>query len=195
LVPLIRHLEPLLPNFRFSLADIHALGYNLAGAVTASAYHFPFAAAEFDAAVVSSVFTHMLADEIENYVANLGRVMKPDAPIFITALLFDGEAERAVAQSAAALDFRHHVGPCITFDCNNPREGIAFPEAWLTEVLRREGFEIGLIQRGNWRQVVYARCRMILSSQREAEVRNENMSGRTWPILLQKDFGPPREQH
>src|SRR5262249_54094472 len=36
-----QHLEPLLPNFRFSLADIRAPGYNPTGAVAASAYRFP----------------------------------------------------------------------------------------------------------------------------------------------------------
>lgn len=148
-----QQLEPLLPNFRFSLADVRAPGYNCTGAVAASAYLFPYAREEFDAAVLSSVFTHMLADEIENYVAQLARVLKPEAPVFITVLLFDHEAERAVAQSAAAFDFQYPVGPCMTFDRSRPREGIACPQAWLTEVLRRNDFAIRSIQRGNWRQV------------------------------------------
>jgi SAM-dependent methyltransferase len=148
-----RHLEPVLPNFRFSLADIHAPGYNPTGAVAANAYRFPFVANEFDAAVVSSVFTHMLADEIENYLAELGRVVKPDARIFITALLLDDAAVRAVAQGSTAFDLRHPVGPCMTFDPDHPREGIACPEAWLTDALGRNGFAIGSILRGNWRQV------------------------------------------
>jgi len=148
-----QHLEPRLPNFRFSLADIRAPGYNPTGAVAANAYRFPFATDEFDAAVVSSVFTHMLADEIENYIAQLGRVLKLDARIFITALLFDDEAMRAVAQNSTAFDFRHPVGPCMTFDRNRPREGIACPEVWLIEVLRHNGFDISSIQRGNWRQL------------------------------------------
>src|SRR5262249_235788 len=95
-----QHLEPLLPNFRFSLADIRAPGYNPTGAVAASAYRFPFAPGQFDAAVVSSVFTHMVADEIENYTTQLGRVLKPDARVFITVLLLDEETMRAVAQGA-----------------------------------------------------------------------------------------------
>ncbi len=148
-----RHLEPVLPNFRFSFADILVPGYTPTGAVAASAYRFPFAADEFDAAVVSSVFTHMLADEIENYVAEIGRVLKPDAPVFITALLFDDEAMRAVAQGSTAFDLRHPVGPCVTFDRERPREGVAFPEAWLGRVLARNGLAIGSIRRGNWRQV------------------------------------------
>ena len=148
-----QHLEPLLRNFRFSLADVRAHGYNSTGSVAASAYCFPFATDEFDAAIVSSVFTHMLADETENYIAQLGRVLKPDGRVFITALLFDDEAKRAVAQRSTAFDFRHPVGPCMTFDRDRPREGIACPEAWLTQVLGHNGFEVASIQRGNWRQV------------------------------------------
>ncbi len=148
-----RHLAPLLPGFRFSFADIQVPGYNPTGAVAASAYRFPFAAHAFDAAVVASVFTHMLADEIENYTAELGRVLKPGAQVFITALLFDDEAARAVAQGSTVFELRHPVGPCMTFDPDHPREGIACPEAWLTEVLARNGFDIGTKRRGNWRQV------------------------------------------
>jgi len=148
-----QHLEPLLPNFRFSLADVHAPGYNPTGTVAASEYRFPFAANEFDAAVVSSVFTHMLADEIENYLAELRRVLKPDARMFITALLFDDAAAHAVAQGSTAFDLRHPVGPCMTFDPDHPRGGIACPEAWLSDALGRNGFAIGSILRGNWRQV------------------------------------------
>ena len=148
-----QHLAPCLPNFHFSHADIHAPGYNPTGAVPASAYRFPFTADAFDAAVVSSVFTHMLADETENYVAELGRVLKPGARIFITALLFDDDARRAVAQSSTAFDFRYPVGPCMTFDRDRPREGIACPQVWLTDVLGHNGFDIDAIRRGNWRQV------------------------------------------
>ncbi len=148
-----QHLEPLLPNFHFLLADVHAPGYNQTGAVAASAYRFPFAADEFDTAVLSSVFTHMLADEIENYIAQLGRVLKPDARIFMTALLFDDEAVRAVAQGATAFDFRHPVGPCMAFDRDRPREGVACPQAWLAQVLGRHGLQIASVRRGNWRQI------------------------------------------
>jgi SAM-dependent methyltransferase len=148
-----RHLEPLLPNFRFSLADIHAPSHNPRGALTASAYRFSFAAREFDAAVVSAVFTHMLADEIENYIAQLARVLRPNGHAFITALLFDDEAEKAVAQGSTAFDFRHPVGPCMTFDRDRPQEGVACPESWLGQILERNGFAIDVIQRGNWRQV------------------------------------------
>jgi SAM-dependent methyltransferase len=147
------HLEPLLPNFRFSLADIRAPGHNPTGAVAASTYRFPFPANIFDLAVVSSVFTHMLPEEIENYFAQLARVLKPDGRCFITALLFDEEAERAVARGTTIFDFRHPVGPCLAFDRECPQEGIACPEPWLAQVLQRNGFWIEFTRRGDWRQV------------------------------------------
>jgi ubiquinone/menaquinone biosynthesis C-methylase UbiE len=148
-----KQLQPLLSNFGFSLADVHAAGHNPTGAIAASAYQFPFPSNAFDVAVVSSVFTHMLAEEIENYVAQLARVLKPDGRCFITALLFDGEAERAVAQGTTIFDFRHLIGPCLAFDRECPQEGIACPEPWLAQILECNGFWIELIQRGDWRQV------------------------------------------
>src|SRR5437879_7506334 len=54
-----QHLEPQLPNFRFSHADVRAAGHNPEGTVVGAAFRFPFANSAFDLAVVSSVFTHM----------------------------------------------------------------------------------------------------------------------------------------
>ncbi len=148
-----QHLEPLLPHFRFSVADVRAAGHNPAGAVAASSYCFPFPANTFDVAILSSVFTHMLPEEIENYVAQLARVLKTDGRCFITALLFDDEAERAVAEGTTIFNFRHPIGPCLAFDRECPQEGIPCPKPWLCGVLERNGFRVDVVELGNWRQV------------------------------------------
>jgi SAM-dependent methyltransferase len=148
-----QHLEPLLPNFRFSLADLRAAAHNPTGAMAASRFRFPFAANAFDVAVVSSVFTHMLAEEIENYVAELTRVLQAGGYCFMTVFLFDADADRAVAAGTTAFDFRHAIGPCLTFDRECPQEGVACRKQWFLELLDRSGFRLDPVRSGNWRQV------------------------------------------
>lgn len=148
-----RQLQPLAPNFNFSHVDVHAGGHNPKGAISGTAFHFPFADGIFDAAIVSSVFTHMLPDEIGNYASEISRVLKPGGRCFISLFLFDGEAEEAVAKGTTIFDFCHPIGPCLAFDHERPSEGIACRKQWFVDVLDRSGFDIDTVELGNWRKV------------------------------------------
>jgi SAM-dependent methyltransferase len=108
---------------------------------------------KFDAAIVSSVFTHIMPEEIERYISELVRVLKPGGRCFISAFLFDEEAEAEVANRTTVFDFRYPVGPCLTFDREHPEAGIASHKAWLLGLLDRSGFEVNTIRNGTWRFV------------------------------------------
>jgi SAM-dependent methyltransferase len=148
-----QQLEPLLPNFHFSFVDVRTPDRNPKGAIAPTAFRFPFASETFDLGIVSSVFTHMLPNEIANYVAELSRVLKPGGSCFVSVFLFDSEAELAVAEGATIFDFRHPIGPCLTFEPEHPEEGIACRKEWLLELFERSGFRVDVVQAGNWRRV------------------------------------------
>jgi len=148
-----QNLEPRLPNFRFSFADIRSHDRNPQGAVTAADFRFPVAADTFDLALLSSVFTHMIPDAIENYVGELARVLKPGGRGFISVFLFDREAAAAVASGSTIFDFRHPIGPCLTFNRDAPDDGIACRTEWFLAIVERHGLRVAQIRRGNWREV------------------------------------------
>jgi ubiquinone/menaquinone biosynthesis C-methylase UbiE len=148
-----QRLEPQLPNFHFSLADVRIRDRNPEGVIAPTAFRFPFPDNTFDLAIVSSVFTHMLPDEIENYTAQLSRVLKPDGLCFMSAFLFDSEAEVAVAKGSTIFDFRHPIGPCLTFDRERPDEGVACRQQWFLKLIERSGLRIDVVRPGNWRRV------------------------------------------
>jgi SAM-dependent methyltransferase len=148
-----QQLEPQLPNFHFSFVDVRTRDRNPEGAVAPTAFRFPFADNTFDLAVVSSVFTHMLPDEIDNYTAQLSRVLKPTGRCFMSVFLFDSEAEAAVARGSTIFDFRHPIGPCLTFDRERPHEGIACRKPWFVELIERNGLRIDVVRPGSWRRV------------------------------------------
>jgi SAM-dependent methyltransferase len=147
------NLEPVLPNFRFRVVDVIAPAHNSGGAVPATDFRFPYENEAFDVAIVASVFTHMLPDGIENYAAEVARVLKPNGRCFVTLLLFDAAAAMAVAAATTIFDFRHRIGPCLAFEAAHPEEGIACDEGWMLGLLDRSGLKFDQVRRGNWRAV------------------------------------------
>lgn len=147
-------LEPRLPHFQFRLADdVFAGGHNPAGHKDAAAFAFPYANDRFDLAILCSVLTHMLPEAIENYLRQTARILVPGGSAFISVLLFDIAAEIAVRNGTTVFDFRHRIGPCVTFDLHHPEEGIACEEPWFFEVIERSGLRLANVRRGNWRSV------------------------------------------
>jgi SAM-dependent methyltransferase len=146
-----RHLRQ--PNLHFTWVDVHSSNQNPEGSTKASAFSFPYADNKFDVAIVSSVFTHLKPGEIERYISELVRVLKPASRCFITAFLIDEEAEAAVASGATIFDFRYPIGPCLTFDREHPEAGIACRKDWLLHLLDGSGLEVNTVRNGTWRSI------------------------------------------
>jgi SAM-dependent methyltransferase len=147
------NLQARLPGFRFTPVDVYAADQNPAGLIQAARFSFPYADGAFDAAIVSSVFTHMLPDEIETYTAEVARVLKRGGRCYVTAFLFDEAGAAAVAGGTTIFDFRHPIGPCLTFDREHPERGIACRKQWLLGLLERHGLRVGVVRNGTWRSV------------------------------------------
>jgi hypothetical protein len=121
--------------------------------MSAADFTFPYPSGAFDLVIAASVFTHMMPEGIENYSAEIARVLKSGGMTFLTVLLFDEAAADAVRDRTTVFDFRHRIGPCWTFDAEHPEEGIACDDGWLLQVLERQGLRVETLLRGNWREV------------------------------------------
>ena len=67
---------PRFRNFHFHFTDIYNKAYNPNGSQLASDYRFPFEDSAFDFVFLTSVFTHMLPADMENYLNEVTRVLK-----------------------------------------------------------------------------------------------------------------------
>jgi ubiquinone/menaquinone biosynthesis C-methylase UbiE len=81
-------------NFHFEWIDAHSKSYNPASTVAASQYQFPFADGTFDFVMLTSVFTHMLLADVDNYLAQIARVLKLDGRCYATYFLLDRRQEK-----------------------------------------------------------------------------------------------------
>ncbi len=117
------------PRFRFSVADIRNKEYRAGGVTAGSDYRFQFPDADFDFVFLTSVFTHMLPKEVENYLAEISRLLKPGGRCFITWYLLNPESESLCRAGRATLAFKHSIEGCLITNPDVPEEAIAHPES------------------------------------------------------------------
>jgi SAM-dependent methyltransferase len=76
-------------GFVFQLLDVENPEYNPNGRHSAAEYRFEFDNAAFDIIFLVSVFTHMLPKELENYVAEISRMLRPGGSLVFTTFIMD----------------------------------------------------------------------------------------------------------
>jgi len=144
-------ITPRHPNFRFQLADVHNAHYNPAGTQRAADYVFPFDDASFDFAFLGSVFTHMVPEEVDNYLGQIARVLRPGGRVLATFFVLDDAAEAGIREGRAFYTFRFGRDGHRVVDLDNPEYAIAFPEGDVLAALARNGLElVPPVHHGSW---------------------------------------------
>jgi SAM-dependent methyltransferase len=146
-----RTIMPRHPQFRFHWLDIYNRAYNPRGRTQAAEVRFPFADSSFDVIVLTSVFTHLLPAEVENYLCEVARLLKADGRCLITWFLLNAESRRRIAAAQSALTFPHAGGGCWIQDRDMPEAAVAYDEADVRRLYPRCGLAIaGPIHAGGW---------------------------------------------
>lgn len=139
------------PNFTFVHADIYNKRYNRKGQTLAKDYRFPFADDSFDLIFLTSVFTHMFAEDIENYLSEIARVLRPGGRTVITWFLIDDVARMAVQAGRSDLNFHHSLDArSFTTVPDMPEAAIAFDDGFIADMYGRCGLHVDEIYRGKW---------------------------------------------
>jgi SAM-dependent methyltransferase len=115
--------------------------YNPFGTISASEFRFPYEDSSFDFAFATSLFTHLLDDDMRHYVAETSRVLKPGGTCFFTFFLLTPEAEREIAEGRA-MPFVHPVDGGAVVDPREPELGVAYPLEEVRSVLADAGLEL-----------------------------------------------------
>jgi|SRR6267143_97095 len=145
-----RNISRRYPNFRFHLADIHNLMYNPHGGFQPAEYQFPFEDHEFDFTFLTSVFTHMLKRDMEHYLTEIARTLRPGGKCLITFFLLNEESRKLMTAGRSSLDFKFQLDGCWTDDGDVPEHGVAFDEAYIRALYRELGFNLETVRYGTW---------------------------------------------
>lgn len=143
-----RRITPRFPNFRFQLADVYSQGFNPQGRHAASEYRFPFESQSFDFVFLTSVFTHMLPKDMENYLSEVARVLKKGGRCLVTFFLLNDESVASMGRSELTFQFDH--GGYRVNDALNPELAVAYPEALVRLLFAKYGLSIQSIRYGSW---------------------------------------------
>jgi SAM-dependent methyltransferase len=132
------------PNFRFAHLNRHNRRYNLSG--RRGPLRLPFDDGSFDFMVVKSVFTHLLRDDVEEYVREIGRTLAPGGRCLASWFLFDpgGAPGRGCS-------FTHGDSECRYESEQSPETAVAYSESYVRSTLAAHGLRVqGPVYRGRW---------------------------------------------
>jgi ubiquinone/menaquinone biosynthesis C-methylase UbiE len=138
------------PNFRFQLADVRNLMYNPRGKFEAFEYQFPFPDTDFDFTYLTSVFTHMRKREMEHYLLEITRTLRPNGRCLVTYFLLNEESRALIEAGRSSLDFKSPLEGCWTNDEDVPETAIAFDEEYIRKLYVDWGFTLETVRYGSW---------------------------------------------
>lgn len=142
---------PRFPNFHFQQIDVYNKLYNPHGTYSAAEYKFPFPDGSFSFVMLGSVFTHMLPDDLENYLREISRMLEVGGRCLISYFLLNEESLRHIeAGHSSTFDFKYEVDNYRVVSLEVPEEAIAFDESWITNLYQKLGLKIVRLEYGSW---------------------------------------------
>ncbi|HUL01247.1 MAG TPA: class I SAM-dependent methyltransferase [Nitrospirota bacterium] len=144
-------ISPRFRNFHFLHSDVYNKYYNPNGKVRARNYQFPFDKASFDFVYLTSVFTHMLPSDVENYMSEISRVLKTGGKCLITFFILNQESENLINSGRSTQDFRYKMDGYLTINDSDPEAAIAYNEEFIIGLFNKYGLKISKpIHYGSW---------------------------------------------
>lgn len=147
----IQKITPKYPNFRFQLADVFNKCYHPKGKHKSSDYKFPFEDKSFDFIFLTSVFTHMLPQDMENYLSEISRVLKQDGKCLITFFLLNQDSLSHIDKNQSRFDFKYNSGDCRINDNDIPEAAVSYDENFVLNLYEKYALKIvEPIHYGSW---------------------------------------------
>jgi SAM-dependent methyltransferase len=138
-------------NFHFHHADMLNSMYNPAGKVLPRDYAFPFAGESYDFVFLTSVFTHMLQEDLTHYLGEIRRVMKPGAVGLITFFLINDESLSLISSGRSEQKFAKHGENTYIVDEQVPEGAVGYDERWIRRTLADAALPIAEpVHYGGW---------------------------------------------
>ena len=138
-------------NFHFRVVDLYNKHYNKSGKYKASEFKFPYDSESFDFVSLTSVFTHLLPSDMENYFAEIARVLKKDGRCLITYFLINPESLKNIENQNSGFDFKHQMSGVRTVSKTDPEKAIAYDEKQIKKLYEKFNLKIiEPIHYGSW---------------------------------------------
>lgn len=144
-----KHIQSQFPNFKFIHIDLKNDLYNLETETQAKDFIFPYQENEFDFVFLTSVFTHMMPQDVEAYLKQIQRVLKKGGTCFATFFIMNKE-NKQLMQAFDGIKFNYNYGNYYQHNYHVKEANIAFEEAYLDNLFSNSGFQIIKKHFGYW---------------------------------------------
>lgn len=137
------------PNFEFQLIPLKNDLYFSKTNEKAADLKFPYKEETFDFVFLTSVFTHMMPNDMENYIREIKRVLKKDKLCFATFFIMDAESKNSTNTNSSK-EFPYDYKNYFLMDKTVKEANIAFDLDYIKTVLKKNDLEIVYFFKGNW---------------------------------------------
>ena len=139
------------PAFRFDHLDVYNGKYNAGGSIAPDELRFPYDDDAFDFAFATSVFTHMLRQDVERYLGELARVLRPGGCALVTWYLVSAETRRLIDDGRPSPPFLPAGDGQWVTDPKEPEAAVAYDEDLVRDLHAASGLELVTVRYGTWR--------------------------------------------
>lgn len=139
-----------LSNFRFAWEDVKTARYNPGGHLTSREFRFPYESASFDFVNLTSVMTHLLPADVNSYLSELHRVLRPSGKAWVTFFLLSDRARRAALGSPSTFRFPYPYGIHRVEILTDPEAGICHDEAFIWAAYKTANLRADRVFWGSW---------------------------------------------
>jgi ubiquinone/menaquinone biosynthesis C-methylase UbiE len=116
-------------NFHFVHSNIHNKMYNPNGLEKSSEYKFKYEDDSFNFIFLTSVFTHMYIEDINQYLSEISRVLKPGGRCLITFFLINEKSKSLITSGLSSQNLVHKLDDhSYIKDTIVPESAIGFTE-------------------------------------------------------------------
>ncbi len=143
-----KHVGSKYAHFNFQFVPLKNDLYNLDTADEAALYKFPYQDTDFDFAFLTSVFTHMMPNDLDNYLSEIHRVLKPGKICFATFFILDEVSSAHMKSGSKA--FLFDKGHYTLMDEKVKEANVAYKKDFIFELANKNGFEVTEFIRGDW---------------------------------------------
>ena len=143
------------PNFLFKYIPLNNDLYRPGGEAPET-FRFPYPDKTFDLIIVNSVFTHMVANEVENYFNEMARVLKTGGTAYTTFFLY----EHGQNTFPDGFDFPVDREHFRLMDGGVQSANVAYRKDYLEkELAGKNGFKTRYLFEGSWRGLPKKDCK------------------------------------
>lgn len=139
------------PNFNFTYTPLNNDLYFLSDK-KADKFNFPYSDSEFDTVFLFSVFTHMQPLEVQNYLNEIRRVLKPNGKCLSTVFSYNDSNEAFIASENSEYVFPFKREGYRLMNEKVPSANIAFSENKFNEMLKESGLKLTTQVNGTWKK-------------------------------------------